>query len=135
MGDSFQAGCEKAILIGTDSPWMGRHRLEQALRALDGADVVLGPARDGGYYLVGARREMRDALPEMFRGIGWGSSHVLEQSVAKLRRAGIPFQLLARDFDLDRPEDLTRAAKLLRRNPQRAKKVATWMRKWRKSIS
>lgn len=127
----FRAGCLKAILIGTDTPWMGRGRLELALRALDRADVVLGPTRDGGYYLVGARRP----VPEMFSGIDWGTSRVLRQTVATLERAGVPFRLLPRDFDLDRPEDFARAKKLLRRNPRTAQALSRWIKNWRASIS
>jgi rSAM/selenodomain-associated transferase 1 len=136
IGACFHAGCEKAVLIGTDTPWMGRRRLSQALRALDQADVVLGPASDGGYYLVGARRTLSaQNLREMFHGVDWGTSRVFPQSVAKLRRARIPFRLLSRDFDLDRPEEFARTGKLLRRNPRRARALASWMKEWREAIS
>jgi glycosyltransferase A (GT-A) superfamily protein (DUF2064 family) len=135
IGECFRAGCSKAILIGTDTPWMGRGRLEFALRALDRAGVVLGTARDGGYYLVGARRPVPEGLPrEMFTGIDWGTSRVLQQTVARLRRARVPFHLLPRDFDLDRPADLVRAEKLLRRNPGRAPALSRWIKDWRDAI-
>ena len=136
LGDNFRAGCEKAILIGTDTPWMGRRRLEQALQALDGTDVVLGPARDGGYYLVGVRRSLSARnLWKPFHRIDWGTPRVLTQTAVKLRRARIPFRLLSRDFDLDRPEDFARAEKLLRRNPRRAKAVARWIKVRRAATS
>ena len=135
IADCFRAGCEKVILTGTDTPWMGRRRLELALHALDRTDVVLGPARDGGYYLVGARCGLRDAVPDIFTDVAWGTRHVLRQTMAKLRRARVPYRLLARDFDLDRPEDLSRARTLLRRNPRRAKTLSRWIEDWRNAIS
>ena len=124
----FRGGCAKVILIGTDSPWMGPGRLALALRALDHADVVLGPASDGGYYLVGARSTLpAKLLLEIFRAIHWGTSSVLRRTVKNIRRHKIPMRLLPRDFDLDRPGDLARAAKLLRSSPERSPALAKWM--------
>ena len=126
--DRFRSGCAQLILIGTDTPWMGSRRLALALRALDRADVVLGPASDGGYYLVGARRTLPAKLVlEIFRAINWGSSSVLRRTVENIRRHKIPMRLLPRDFDLDRPSDLARAAKTLRRSPARSPKLAAWI--------
>lgn len=108
------------IAIGADSPWMGARRLREAIAFLAHRDVVLGPARDGGYYLIGARRW----LPLLFRKIDWGTGRVLQQTRRQLRRAGIQAGLLAEDFDLDRPDDLRRAARLLLRKPQCAPALA-----------
>jgi len=69
---AFRTGAGKVVLVGTDTPWMGRQRILLALALLDAADVVLGPTADGGYYLVAARR----LLPQMFRGIPWGTPQV-----------------------------------------------------------
>jgi len=124
----FCSGCAKVILIGTDTPWMEPRRLALALRALDRADVVLGPASDGGYYLVGARKMLpAKLLLEIFRAINWGTSSVLPRTVENIRRHKIPMQLLPRDFDLDRPSDLARAAKLLRSSPERSPALAKWI--------
>jgi rSAM/selenodomain-associated transferase 1 len=131
LADCFQAGCSKAVLIGTDTPWTGAARLRESLRALNKADVVLGPAQDGGYYLVGARRGMRAEPPDIFAGIEWGTRHVLRQTVQKLRHARIPFRMLPRDFDLDRPADLVRAEKLLGHAPRRSPRLASWLKAWR----
>ena len=126
--DRFRSGCAKVIIIGTDTPWMGPRRLALASRALDRADVVLGPASDGGYYLVGARKTLpAKLLLEIFRAINWGTSSVLRRTVENIRRHKIPMRLLPRDFDLDRPSDLARAAKLLRSAPERSPKLAAWM--------
>ena len=116
----FRAGYARVVVVGSDTPWMGSERILLALRLLNAADVVLGPSADGGYYLVGARR----LVPQMFRGIPWGTSKVFERTVRALESARVSYRLLPRDFDLDRPEDLARAAELLRGNPMRAPALA-----------
>jgi len=126
----FQSGCCKVVAVGTDAPWIGRHRILRALAWLDTADVVLGPAADGGYYLIGARR----LLPQMFRQIPWSTSQVFEATLRALEKARASHRLLPRDFDLDRPEDLERAAQLLCRNAARAPALARWMGQLRAEI-
>jgi hypothetical protein len=106
----FARGAAKAVIIGTDTPWMGSGAISSALRALQQHEVVLGPTEDGGYYLVAARR----LLPPMFRGMAWGTAQVFRRTVRVLRQARIQPALLRTDFDLDRPADLSRA---LRRMP------------------
>jgi rSAM/selenodomain-associated transferase 1 len=125
FAEAFRRGAEKVAAIGTDTPWMGRGRIETALEWLDGDDVVLGPSADGGYYLVGARR----FLPALFRGIGWGSRMVLGGTRRALERDGVSYRLLCRDFDLDRPTDLERARELVSREPARAPELAAWFRR------
>lgn len=120
----FSSGVKKVVVIGTDTPWMGRERIVRAFQLLDAVDVVLGPTEDGGYYLVGARR----VIPEMFKNIPWGSREVLAQTLEALRRAGASYRLLRRDFDLDRPEDLARAGRLLKRKKIRAEALRRWVR-------
>jgi len=119
----FLSGARKVLAVGTDTPWMGAERLLRALAMLDSADAVLGPTEDGGYYLVAARR----MIPEMFQGIPWGTSRVLTATLEALARVGASHRLLPRDFDLDRPADLHRAAHLLRRKPFRAPLLARWL--------
>ncbi len=64
--------------------------------------MVLGPATDGGYYLIG----MRSLEPRLFSGIPWGSARVLEATLDRCRRLGIVWTLLPSHRDVDRPEDL-----------------------------
>jgi len=119
----FRGGARKIVAIGTDTPWMPRTRIRLAFDWLDRFDVVLGPSLDGGYYLIGARR----LVHETFRGIPWGSPNVLLATRRALERAGHTYRLLSVDFDLDRPEDLERAAELLRADPSRAPRLAAWL--------
>jgi uncharacterized protein len=126
FAELFRQGAGKVVAIGTDTPWMGRERIRRALDWLDRADFVLGPSLDGGYYLLGARR----LEPAVFRAIPWGTRHVLLFTRRALERAGRSYRLLPVDFDLDRPEDLRRAAEILRADPSRAAHLARWLARW-----
>lgn len=91
-----------AVIIGTDCPGIDAALLEQAFRQLGTVDVVLGPALDGGYYLIGLRR----AMPELFENIAWSSDRVLHQTLAVADRLGLTVHQLPALPDIDRPEDL-----------------------------
>jgi glycosyltransferase A (GT-A) superfamily protein (DUF2064 family) len=98
-----------AILIGSDCPALRPADVQRAARLLaGGCDVVLAPAEDGGYVLIGARR----ASPQLFSGIEWGSSSVYERTVQKLDAANYRWRALRRLWDVDRPEDLERLGAL-----------------------
>lgn len=100
--DAFRAGARRIVIIGTDCPDLNSELLEAAFDALQRSDVVIGPANDGGYYLIGLRRP----LPHLFDGIRWGSEEVLEQTLQRVREVEIHLSLLAWLSDVDRPEDL-----------------------------
>lgn len=92
-----------ALLIGSDCPSLTAADLEQGLRALRlGADAVLGPANDGGYWAIGLRRPGA----RLFGGVDWGTERVLAQTRVRLRRLGWSSQELTTRSDLDRPADL-----------------------------
>ncbi|MDQ3698377.1 MAG: TIGR04282 family arsenosugar biosynthesis glycosyltransferase [Gemmatimonadota bacterium] len=95
------AGAERVILVGTDCPGLDAPLLEDAFDALERADVVIGPAEDGGYYLIGTRR-LHSAL---FAGIPWGSSRVLGNSLAAARAADLTVHTLRRLADIDTAAD------------------------------
>jgi len=100
--EAFRSGAKRVALIGTDCPGLGLDQLKEAFRALREREVVLGPARDGGYYLVGLRRPR----PELFRGIAWGTGEVLARTREIAAGRGLCAALLAPLEDVDRPEDL-----------------------------
>ncbi|HWN75349.1 MAG TPA: TIGR04282 family arsenosugar biosynthesis glycosyltransferase [Candidatus Udaeobacter sp.] len=110
----FAMGYREVVVIGTDTPWMGAERVRQAFADLRANDVVIGPAEDGGYYLLG----MRKMVPKIFRTIPWSTERVLELTLKKIVALKLQRKLLRRDFDLDRPEDLKRAAKMLKKRPR-----------------
>ncbi|MBT6893091.1 MAG: glycosyltransferase [Gammaproteobacteria bacterium] len=92
------------ILLGTDLPLIDGSYVELAVNALQTHEVVLGPAEDGGYGLVGVNVK----TPDMFTGIDWGTERVLSQTCARLNRDGLDYHLLPLIWDVDRPADLPR---------------------------
>jgi len=95
---------DRAVIFGADCPALDSDALAAAFDALDSHDLALGPAHDGGYYLVGLRKR----APELFRDIEWSTSRVLEQTLARASRAGLIAAVLPALDDLDTPEDLLR---------------------------
>lgn len=96
------ADASRVLLVGSDCPALDPAYLALALARLDEYPVVLGPARDGGYVLVGVRQPV-DAL---FAGVPWGGERVLAHSLRNAQRAGWAVGLLPEQVDIDRPEDL-----------------------------
>ena len=92
----------KVVLVGSDCPGLDPGYLSKAASALDDADMVWGPAADGGYVLVGASRV--DAA--CFDGIDWGSAAVMSQTLERARQCEISHAMLPLRDDIDRPEDL-----------------------------
>ena len=124
----FAMGYREVVVIGTDTPWMGVERVRRAFAELKTNDVVIGPAEDGGYCLLGTRRIVTD----IFRGIPWSTERVLELTLKKIVALKLRKRLLRRDFDLDRPEDLARAARMLKTRPAVALVLATAIGKWKR---
>ncbi len=90
------------VLIGSDSPSLPRKLIDMAFTALEADDCVIGPATDGGYYLIGLRR-WTDGL---FDDVTWGGPRVLSQTVRNLTDAGLTLQLLPPWYDVDTLDDL-----------------------------
>lgn len=99
--DQFEAGADAVVLLGTDSPTLPVAHVQQAFDALEKADVVLGPATDGGYYLVGAAKR----VPPIFDGIAWSGPRVLAQTIDRLAAAGLTLALLPPWYDVDTLDD------------------------------
>lgn len=102
IAEGFFAGAQSVVVIGTDCPALSADHLQAAHNALFDADVVLGPALDGGYYLVG----LRQPHSELFDGIAWSTDQVLRQTQEAASRLGLLVHLLEALADIDRPEDL-----------------------------
>lgn len=101
MADGL-ARYERVLLVGSDCPAIDAAYLEEALRSLDHVPVVLGPALDGGYVLIGGRR----VEPDLFSGISWGGDRVYVQTQERLRALGLRWAELPALADIDRPADL-----------------------------
>jgi rSAM/selenodomain-associated transferase 1 len=114
---------EKLIAIGTDDPMIPRELLDAAFRLLDSCEWVIGPASDGGYYLIGMRA---DAFrPRVFEGIPWGEESVFAETMGKIRALNGTVAVLPWRSDLDRAEDLAAYAE---RNREGA--LAALLRQW-----
>jgi len=92
------------IFFGADTPDLAPQHVEAAIAALDNHEVVIGPAEDGGYYLIG----MRQPMPELLIDMPWSTEQVLPETLARLDQRGIAPVLLETLADCDRPEDLAR---------------------------
>ena len=97
------------ILIGADIPDLSATCLRAAATALREAPAVIGPAEDGGYYLLG----LRTPMPFLFEAMPWGTDQVLAITAGRLADCGITPALLPTLADLDRPEDLARWPELV----------------------
>lgn len=95
------------LIVGTDCPALTPHDLRAAARALlDGAEVVLGPAEDGGYVLVG----LRSPTPSLFGAMPWGTSTVLSDTRSRAGAQGLELVEIRELWDVDEPADLSRVA-------------------------
>lgn len=100
----FSEGFRSVVIIGSDSPDLPFRIIRDAFQALDTHGAVIGPACDGGYYLIGFSRNA--LFPGVFDGIAWGTDDVFRKTVQLLEDAGIRLRVLPIWRDIDRPEDI-----------------------------
>ena len=99
---AFFQGEDRVVAVGTDCPGLAVSHVEEAFLLLNKYDLVLGPATDGGYYLIGMRKQHKS----LFEGIPWGSDEVLRKTLEIACLFGLKTALLEILADVDRPEDL-----------------------------
>jgi len=104
----FHTGYQKASLVGADIPDLSVPIIRKSIELLSGNDIVFGPAKDGGYYLVG----MRKLLREIFEDVPWSSGQTLEKSLEQARRFGYSVAFTEMLSDIDTIEDVKRAGLL-----------------------
>ena len=95
---------KKIIIIGTDAPALDIDTIDAVVDQLEHSDIVLVPAEDGGYVLLGASKHHQDLLVD----VQWGTQSVLASTVRNIERLGLSYSLLGECWDVDRPEDLER---------------------------
>ena len=100
--EQFDEGFDKVVLIGTDIYELTSSIIKQAFMALDNSDVVLGPAKDGGYYLIG----MKNADSSIFDITAWSTHSVFDETLKNIKRTYRTYTLLPELNDIDEPEDL-----------------------------
>jgi len=116
--------CDAALLVGSDIPLLDTAAIADARAILlSTRAVVLGPAEDGGYYLIG----MSQVHADLFDAIEWGTSHVLADTLRAAERGGIDAHLIRHAFDIDTIEDLHRLERDLKaRSAATAPRVRNW---------
>ncbi|PXF41596.1 hypothetical protein BWQ96_08683 [Gracilariopsis chorda] len=100
--NSFKRGAMKVVVIGSDAPDLTESILLNSFALLDEADVVVGPAVDGGYYLLGLRQMNR----KLFTSIPWSTSTVFRDTMAAAESSDLSTKMLPKLRDIDTPEDL-----------------------------
>ena len=101
--------------VGSDHPELSLERVREAFALLEtGADVVVGPAVDGGYYLIAVNGDRLDR--GLFAGVEWSTERVLAQTLERCHRLGLMVELLPEAGDVDTPDDLERLAATLARD-------------------
>lgn len=104
----FSKGYQNAALVGADIPDLSPNHILSAFDVLSSHDLVYGPAKDGGYYLVG----MKEAIKDLFVNIPWSSDQTLKKSLEKAGRSGYSFELTETLSDIDTIDDVKRAGLL-----------------------
>lgn len=108
LASALNDGADQAVLIGSDCPVMTAEYVRQAHVALQSSDLVLGPAEDGGYVLIGCKQ----VHAQLFTNIAWGGDEVLAQTLDKAEQLKLSVTLLETLWDVDRPEDWARFQRL-----------------------
>lgn len=104
---AFHGGTETALIIGSDIPDISAKLLKQAFHSLEGHDVVIGPSRDGGYYLIGFHAEQAEKLfPLLFSGIPWSTGEVYTTTMNRLQSSEFTIFSLPTLRDIDTEDDL-----------------------------
>ena len=107
MGSMFVNGADVAFIVGCDCPELNSDYLTMMIQKSSEQDLLLAPAEDGGYCLIGSR----SLHSELFSGIDWGGAQVLEQTLCKADALGLSVYLGPTTWDVDRPEDWRRYKK------------------------
>ena len=115
FAQAFAQGADAVVLTGSDVPDLDAHLVQAAFDALETAPVAVGPATDGGYYLIG----LRAPGAPLFDGIEWGTDRVLAQTEALIQARGISAVYLPEQFDVDTTDELLRFRNRLNPRNQR----------------
>jgi len=104
FSDVFATGVDQAVLMGGDLPDMDNRIIEESFEFLEKEGLVIGPALDGGYYLIGLRKNVFNS--DLFSDIDWGTASVFRQTMGKIHAAGLNCHVLPSHQDIDTHDDL-----------------------------
>lgn len=108
FAEAFARGQQRVLIIGSDCVELETYMIKEAFAVLENNDVVIGPAKDGGYYLLG----MRKFYPTLFENKPWSSDDLLMDTIIDLKKLNAPYYLLKTLSDIDHVEDLALMSKL-----------------------
>ncbi len=103
--DAFENDYDKMVLVGSDIPDISKKIIEEAFKKLDDHDVVVGPAEDGGYYLIG----MKNAYARLFEDKTYGHDQVCSELLESIEESGLKYGTVATLLDVDTEEDMKKA--------------------------
>ena len=116
---AFAQNLNSVVMIGTDSPTLPEKFIAQAFENLSESEAVLGKTTDGGFYLIGLRK----VIKEIFEAVEWSSPKTFEQTARNIENLNLKLSLLPNWYDVDTPDDLKRLKKDLSKNPSIAPKT------------
>ena len=128
----FNEEVEETLLIGSDIPGLTTEVIEEAFTALLTSDAVIGPAYDGGYYLIGFRK--RSFEPGIFRDMAWSTGTVFRETMDKLHDASLKVHVLQELMDVDTVEDLKTLMCQVKRPASEALRTRTFLEQHCKDI-
>ena len=102
FNEVYSLGADNTVIIGSDCIDVNKEIINEAMEALENVDIVLGPAEDGGYYLLGLNKY----TPEIFQDIQWSTEQVLEQTIERINNKCLKYELLKTLKDVDTVDDL-----------------------------
>lgn len=121
----FKSGFDRAVLMGTDIPDLPEKIISDAMAELEIHDAVIGPAVDGGYYLIGFRAHT--FLPAVFEEKSWGTSAVYQKTMRNLTAANMNVHQLPKWRDVDEYDDLNHLIQSLKHDPEQAKNTCSYL--------
>jgi len=113
MTDCFRHFLKKyvnVVIIGSDAPMMNSRIVKNSFKLLKDKDIVLGESDDGGYYLIGMKK-----VHDIFSGIRWSTKNVLKDSIKKIKKKNLSYELLPEMFDVDTVDDLKKTRKHIKK--------------------
>lgn len=124
LKSTIAKGASCTVIIGSDAPTLPLKYLNNSFKRLDNADIVLGPSRDGGYYLIG----LKEPCLDLFKGIRWSAKTVFLDTLRKIKKLKKTLSLLPYWYDVDEPSALERLKQDLKKREDRG--TAKWTRQF-----
>lgn len=123
--DLFALGVEAVVVIGADSPTLPGEWIYDAFESLETEnDAIIGPAEDGGYYLIGMRR----LHERLFEEIPWGTGGVMAATTERARQAGVNLIVMPEWYDVDTPDELARLKQELKETKEAARSTRRFLK-------